>query len=514
MLQGISNKNKGLFLSLILFELVILVGFRADQLPGLLGLPLLYFLVKSVYDGSYTHLLLLLNKKIFLVLLVLQALGWFMLVFVDYFSISYNINDTGNFAHVIFNIASGYGFYNYILQIPAWVDHFTPNLSMFVPVFWIEPTFLWLPLARWMAYIICLPILWEISKFYLQDKRLRYLVLLLWLINYPYIKVLLNEFHPNTLSSPFLLLAFYLYLKRYYVLFTLDLFWICGFKEHMALAWLSVGAWLFFFERKKKVGSIIMGGGIIAGLTIVYILTPYLSGGIPTHQLGKFGPFNLLIWKALYIFLILLSVGFLPLLNPKTLIFILPAFGISLVSKSYHLANITSYSNDLPVTIVFIAVIIALSELEKRGSWFFHISQKRQKIAILVSLLGIIIFNTYSEIYPAREIRYHWPTNENFETISEIHHFQKEIEPQRVLWAVDSLGIYFINMPYLRLILNMNSSFQEKKPHYILLADHINHWPLDQKYEEFKQKIEEACQKDQYEKLSGFYRLQIYKSKN
>ena len=512
MREKLDIKNKGLFLSFFLFWLVIIAGFRADQLSGLLGLPLIYFLIKSVYDGSYTSLSTLLNKWIFWVLALFQGAGWLILIFVDYFSISFNINDTGNFAHVIFNVSSGRGFYNYILQIPAWVDHFTPNLSMFVPLFWIEPTFLWLPLARWMAYLTCLPILWEISKYYLQDKRLRYLVLFLWLINYPYIRVLLNEFHPNTLSSPFLLLAFYLYLKRYYVLFTLVLFWICGFKEHMALAWLSVGAWLYFFEKDKKLGSIIMAGGIIAGLTIVYILTPYLSGGISTHQLGKFGPFNLLIWKILYIFLIFLSVGFLPLLNPKTLIFILPAFGISLVSKFYHLFNITSYSNDLPVTIVFIAVIIALSELEKRNSWFFHISQKKQKIAILISLLGIIIFNNYHEIYPAREIRYHWPTIKNLETISEIRRFQKEIDPQRVLWTVDSLGVYFIDMPYLRPILDMNSLLQEKMPHYILLADYVNYWPLDEKYPQFKQVVEEAYQRNRYEKLANFKNLHIYKS--
>lgn len=511
MLSNIVNKNKWVFLSLILFELIILAGFRADQWPGLLGLPLLYFLVKGVYDGSYIHFSSLLNKRIFFVLLALQSLGWFILIFAEYFSISYNMHDTGNFAHVIFNVSSGRGFYSYTLQIPAWTDHFTPNLALFVPLFWLKTTILWLPFVRWIAYLSCLPILWEISKFYLHDKRYRYLVLFLWLINYPLLKVLTFEFQPSSIALPFLLLAFYLYLKKYYLLFTLNLFWLLGFKEHMALSWLSIGTWLFFFEKEKKLGAFITIGGLIAGLLIVYVLMPYLSGGIPTHHLGKFGPFELIPQKIIFIFLILLSVGFLPFLNFKTLLFLFPAFGISLVSKVHSMVTINYHYHDLPITIVFMAVIIALSEWEKRNGWFFLISNQRQKIAIIVALSGIVLHNHH---YPGRYIRIEWPTVADSETMSEIRRFKKEIKPDKTLWSLDSLGVYFIDLPYLRNIRDdINVPLQEKKEHYILLADHVNHWPLDQKYAESKQKIENLCRKGQYEKLSGFYRLQIYKSK-
>ena len=195
-------------------------------------------------------------------------------------------------------------------------------------------------------------------------------------------KVLIHEFQISNLALPFILLAFYLYLKKHYILFVLNLLWLLGFKENMALVWLSVGVWLFLFQKERKLGILITSGGVIAGIIIVYVLTPYLSGGIPNLQLDRLGPFELLPQKAEFIFLVLLSVGFLPLLNPRTLLFILPAFGTSLLSNKPAMSTINHHYQDLPTIIIFIAVIIALSTWEKKQGWFFSLPLGLQKISI------------------------------------------------------------------------------------------------------------------------------------
>lgn len=411
--------------------------------------------------------------------------------------------DTGNFAHLIFNISSGRGFYHYVLQTSAWSDHFTPNLALLTPLFWIKPTILWLPIVRLIAYLACLPILWKISKFYLLDKRCQYLVLILWLTNYALLKMLSWEFHFSSIALPFLLLSFYLYLKRYYILFVLNLFFLLGFKEHMALALLSVGVWLFLFEKARKQGIFIMAGGIIAGIIIMYILTPLLSGGIDSHQLEKFGPFKLLPQKAEFIFLILLSVGFLPLLNPKTLLFILPTLGISLLSNKPSMASINNYYQDLPITIVFIAVILGLSGWERKEGWFFRISIPWQKIASFLTLSCLILYNNH---YPARIIRQQWPTSEDLQTLSEINRFKKEVNPQRIIWTSGILGAYFIELPYLRLFGLLQGPFHEEKYHYLVFDAHVNN-------NGFKQKIEEILRSNKYDELAGYKKLHIYRSK-
>lgn len=500
------NRNKGLFLSLFLFELVNLAGFEMSKWIGFLGLVLLYFLVKSVYDDSYSALSNILVKRFFLILLVLQGLGWFIYIFVKYFSLCYGIYDTGIFAHTVFNISSGRGIYNYILQIPAWVDHFYPNLILLTPLFWIKPTILWLPFLRLLAYLACLPILWAISKFYLQDKKWRYFILILWLINYPLLIVLSSEFQPCNLALPFLILSFYLYLKRYYILFVLNLFFLLGFKENMALAWLSVGAWIFFFEKKKMFGICIAISGIIAGLIIVYILTPYLSGGIANHQLEKFGPLQYIPQKLKFIFLIFLSVGFLPLLNPKTFLFILPAFGISLVSNTPTMFRIVAHYQDLPMAIIFMALILALSTGEKRQSWIFrfHTSFYLKKIPILIALFGIILYNNY---YPGRIIKRQWPTLTDLETLAEIRYLKTQIDSRKVLWTTNNLGPYFIEFPFLRLFEPPQGFVHEDNAHYI-----IHDYALYGQSSELK-KIKQIIDNTIYKKLPDFHILHIYESK-
>ena len=360
-------ENKGLFLSFLLYELILIAGFKVNlnKWLGIIVFPLSYFFIKSVFNDSYKSLTYFLNKKVLLILITIQGLGLILLIIVKYFSLSYNIFDTGIFAHVIFNIGSGKGFYNNILQVPAWADHFTPNLVFFSPFFRIYPTILWLPAFRLIAYLSCIPILWKISKFYLNETQLRYLVCFLWLVNYPLLRVLNFDFQPSSMALPFLLLSFYFWLKKSYILFLLDIIFLLGFKEHMPLAWISIGVWLYFFENKKFPGILLVTGGMIAGFLIVYILVPYLSNGIPLHHLGRFGPFDNLFQKLKFVFLILLSVGFIPFLNPKTLLFIIPSFGISLISNNYQMVTLNFHYQDLPVTLTFISVILGLSNLEK-----------------------------------------------------------------------------------------------------------------------------------------------------
>ncbi len=496
------------YISLILFEGILLIGLRVDQWPGIFILPIFFSIIYVVYHNNLDIIKSLLSKKVLWILLLIQTFGWVITILIEYYSISYNLFDTGIFAHVIINFSRG-NFFNYILQMPSLSDHFTPNLFLLSPFFSIAQSILWLPFFRLLAYLICIPIIWHISSYYIKNIEYRYFVIILWLINYPLLKVLNFEVQPSFLSLPFILLTFLLWKKHQYILSILCLIFIPGFKEHLALVWLSVGVWLYLFENKKFVGSLLFTIGIIYGLAIVFLIIPAITG-VSTHQLVKFGPFEIISLKIKFFFLIMFSLGLLPIIGWRIIIFILPSFAISFVSKSPEMASLSYHYQDLPVTISFVGLILAISQLENREAWIFKVNHKIQKISLVISLGGLIIFNNH---YPGRSIRNNWPTKNDLAIIKSINHIKGELDSNRVFWCIDSLGVYFIDKPKLRSISTLEEVLNETQHHYVIIADNINNWPFNNEdYSKLKGNLHKLVLTKKYEKMENLYPLLIYKS--
>jgi len=502
------NQKIAFYLSFFLFETILFLGFQVDNLLGLLAIPLVYQLMIIVIDGNNVLIESLLNKRIFTLFLILQGIGWIANILIEYLSISYSMFDTGNFAHVVNNFRKGI-FYHHILQEPIFADHFDPNLIILSPLYWLYETILWLPSFRLIAYLSCLPILWKLSQFYINNRKYRYLVIILWLINFPILKVLHFEFQPSTLAIPFILLSFLLWEKKNYLLFYLDLIFIIGFKENLPLAWLSIGLWLILFKNRNLIGAMVFCGGLIVGLTIIYWIIPLLSGGTPFGQLNRFGPLELIPQKIEFIGLILFSVGFLPAVNWKILLFILPSFATSLVSTTPWMVTLNCHYQDLPIAITFMGLIIGISELENSNCWVNRGKPIYKKSLLMISLLGIIIYNNY---YPGRSIQENWPTLSKVSLLKEIHYAKQILSKERTYWCIDSLGVYFINHHYLRSIQDLDSLFQEKNKNYIIIADNINHWPIDNQYSVLKDKLELLAKKGQYLKMGNFNKILVYQS--
>ena len=502
------NQKVTFYFSFFLFETILLLGFQVDNLLGLLAIPLIYQLMILIIDNNNALIESLLNKRLFISFLILQGIGWIANIIIKYISISYNMFDTGNFAHVVNNFRKGLS-YHYILQEPIFADHFDPNLIILSPFFWLCETILWLPSVRLIAYLSCLLILWKLSQIYIDNLKYRYLVIILWLINFPILNVLHFEFQPSTLAIPFILLSFLLWEKKKYLLFYLDLVFIVGFKENLPLAWLSIGLWLILFKKRNLIGTIVFICGLIVGLTIIYWIIPFLSGGTPFGQLNRFGPLELIPEKIEFTILILFSVGFLPAVNWKILLFILPSFATSLISNTPAMVTLNCHYQDLPMAITFMGLIIGISELEDNNCWANKGNPIYKKVLLIISLLGIIIYNN---TYPGRFIRENWPTLSDLSLLKEIHYAKRILNKERTYWCIDSLGVYFINHQYLRSIHDIEAPFHETNKNYIIIADKINHWPIDNNYSVLKDKLELLAKKGQYLRMGDFNRIIIYKS--
>ena len=501
--------SRCLILSFSFYLGLLLIGVRTDRWWGLFALPFVFFLIRSVRDGTYTDLGVFLDRRTLAALACIQGLGWLGVTVAEYFSVSYQIFDTGIFAHLAFNISSGRGFYSYILQRPALADHFTPNMALLAPLFRLKASILWLPLARLLAYASCLAVLWCLSGLYLKEARLRYLVCIMWLVSYPLMRVLHFEFQPSSLALPFVLLAFYWCRKGYRVLLVIDLLLLLGFKEHLALVWVSLGLWLITCEKRRWQGMGLALGGIGAGLAVVYVLTPLLSAGVPSVQLAKFLPLSHGAAKARLVFLVFLSVGFLPLLRPATLLFILPALAMSLVSGVPEMATLKFHYQDVPSAVVFVGVIVGLSAWERREGWFFRMRPAGRKVLVAISLLGLTLSSNY---HPARCLREEFPTAGDIALVREVHSIRPGLDPSRVLWSLDCLGAYFIDFPKLRSIQSAGEPFAEAAPHYIVVADTVDRWPIGQEYGALKAALARAVEEGRYRLLPGEEYLQVYES--
>lgn len=102
------------------YAVVVLAGFRTDKLPAaLVILPVIITVVAAVRHRSLGALEKFLQRPVLVLLVTVQCSAWLVLIFVDYYSVSYNIMDTGSFAHVVANVADGRGFYNSLFAKPA-----------------------------------------------------------------------------------------------------------------------------------------------------------------------------------------------------------------------------------------------------------------------------------------------------------------------------------------------------------------------------------------------------------
>ncbi len=506
----LSQKNKSpaalLVPAFALMQVMLLASFRLDQLPGLAAAPLLVLVIVLVMRDEQRELLRLLSPSSFWILAIAQALTLVALATARYYSLSYNTYDTGLFAHVTANVAAGRGFANHVLQTHAFADHFSPVLALLAPLFWIDPSFLWLPFLKIVGFLSCLPLLWRFTRPHLENLSSRVLVLLLWLTNYPLLKVMTAEFQPSSLSMPFVLLAFIAAQERRSILLPCVLILLLTFKEHMALAWVSLGLWLLVCQHRNRLGIVLVACGIGAGLAVVFGLAPLLSDA-SSGQLHKFGPLANLGDKILFFAALLGSVGFLPLLAPRTLPLCLAAAAISFVSAVPAMASMEFHHQDLPATIMFVAVVVALSDLEKRQTWLSGIRPAMRALMTTASVCAMLFLNTHR---PARSLREHWPSASDLALIDEIKKAQSQLKEDRVVWAQNSLGPYFARWPKLRSVHDVEGPISDPSSKAILVAEGINPWPLGEHSPTLLRRLAESAQRGELTRISGYSRLRIY----
>ncbi len=511
--------------SLNKLERFTVAAFAVSQVPLLLSIPgskgvifplcLLPFVAACylMYSArTAAPLVCLLDKRILAGYFFAFLAAWTALFVVDYYAVEYNNFDTGIFANLLAQLWQSGRYYSSVLQMHGLGDHFTPLLMMFAPLLALKSTFMWLPFIKLLAFFACPVILYRIAVAVLgRGTPLVYAPPLLWIMNKYAGKALEMEFQPSSLALPLVLLVFLFLIEGRLRLAWLPLVLLLGLKEHLPLIWISAGLFAAVVLRRRAWGLAAAAAGIALGWLIYFKIMPAFAGAAPLHA-ARFAPFTFPAAKIGLLLKAFASVGFIPLLYPRSLVFVLPAFAIQLISKDEAMLSLSFHYQDIAMPVLFVALTYGLKALQQCE---YPLAASSARLRTLEALLSAVLIVAVNNRYPMHQIRRHWPTAEERAVVRELKALKAELSNRRyaVLWSLDALGPYLFEDERLRSIFTPADVLNEKAAHAVVVAEEVNKYPLTtQQLEELMTALEERIEAGKYERLTGFSRVKIFVS--
>ncbi len=303
---------------------------------------------------------------------LLFFLAWTLLFFLKHYSFNTDIIDSGVYSNVVFNSSEGRYFYSSHYKYHSLGEHFSPIVLIFVPLFWIEPSLLWMIVVQAAAIAVGPVILYFILKACIEDaKTARMLALfaaILWL-SFPALLNALGGFHPSTLAPPFILLAFYLLVRERWFWFWGCMLFLLLFKENLSLVWIAFGLYAICIPRRIKLGLALLVLGALWGIAVTKGIIPYFRGGAWEHP-GRLGPTSHLLLKLKYLIVyVFLPIAFLPLADWRTLPMIAPPLALNLAVKYKNQFLGIYHYDDILVPLLFAAAVYGFLRLRKAKFW-------------------------------------------------------------------------------------------------------------------------------------------------
>ncbi len=297
---------------------------------------------------------------------------WTLLFLLKHHSFNTDIIDSGVYSNVVFNSSEGRWFHSSHYGYHSLGEHFSPIVLIFVPLFWIEPSLLWMIVAQAAALAVCPVILFFILRECVPGPKtagiFAMFAALLW-IAFPALLNALGGFHPSTLAPPFILLAFLFLLRERWLWFWATMAFLLLFKENLSLVWIAFGLYALLIPKCLRLGAALLILGALWGIAVTKGIIPYFRGGGWEHP-GRLGPtaFPLLKLKylALYVFL---PIWFLPLADWRTLPMVTPPLALNLAVKYKNQFLGIYHYDDIVVPLLFLAAVYGVLRLKEKKFW-------------------------------------------------------------------------------------------------------------------------------------------------
>lgn len=224
----------------------------------------------------------------------------------------------------------------------VWADHFTPTLAILAPLYAIFPRAETLLIIQSLFFTFGVIPLYLIAKEKSKNTFFSLAIGLSYLLFFGSQFALTFDFHAATFGASFIPWILYAMEKSRWKIFYLLTVLALGAKEDMALTILSLGIFMLFKSKWRKMGLAINALAIAYFVVVVFLIIPSISVGMEKEYLSRIFPASLSGWpgflfsptKLKTLFLSFASFGFLPLLAPVTWVFFLVHFGYNFLGPS------------------------------------------------------------------------------------------------------------------------------------------------------------------------------------
>jgi uncharacterized membrane protein len=412
----------------------------------------------------------LFNIKCFFLLWALQGCALLLLIWVQYWSLEFATFDTGIYANQLSNLIERGELWSSVLKKHPLSNHFTPNLFILTPLYAVVDSFVLLPIVKVCAFLAVPWILVCIGREVLgKSSWLVWIAPCMWLTNRYVLKTMLFEFQVSSLALPFIALAFLFALRKHWIPLFINLLFLLGFKEHLALMWIAIGLFLVVEQRNTK-GGLLIGAGCAIGLFIYTVIMPYFGTGAELSHSYRFGPFALLSSKVNLLMKAFLSVGFLPLFSWRAMVWLLPTFGLAFVSNDPNMVSLNYHYQDLPLTVMFVALIFGLQKFQLLRNSTIH----ARYLPLIIALL-ILVYNNRT---PGTTIRKMWPIDSERAVVRALHMLAPRVKPTCTVIVQDALGPYLTQIKNLEILARKDTFLMAPSPKLLILSPQAAAWPL------------------------------------
>jgi len=285
--------------------------------------------------------------------------------------------DLGYYVQVVWSMAAGRGPYVTFPPMNAWGDHLSPVLYLLVPLGWAAPGAIGLLVVQTLVLAAG-----GLAVFGYAARRLGATpaaagLALLFLVNPSLHGINIRDIHPQAFAITLLVAAALAFDAGRYAWCAVALALTLACREDAAIAVFGFGIWLAVARGRWRLGAAVAGASVLLlAVDIRYVMPLFRGEPYPhLHRHAYLGSslgeilLNIVLrpwrWvgvafaggKIVYLLVMLLPLGFLPLLAPRVLAAAVPALALNLLSIDPVLANFRSQYQAFVLPFLMLAAV-------------------------------------------------------------------------------------------------------------------------------------------------------------
>ena len=285
--------------------------------------------------------------------------------------------DLGYYVQVVWSIAAGHGAYVTFPAMHAWGDHLSPVLYLLAPLAWAGPVAIGLLLVQTLVLAAG-----ALAVFGYAARRLGTVpaaggLALLFVVNPSLHGINIRDIHPQAFAITLLVAAALAFDARRYAWCAIALALTLACREDAAIAVCGFGIWLAAARGRWRLGAAVaVASVLLLAIDLKYVMPVFRGEPYPhLHRHAYLGSslgeilLNMVLrpWRwvgvafapgrLLYLLLMLLPLGLLPLLAPRPLAAAAPALALNLLSIDPVLVNFRSQYQAFVLPFLMLAAV-------------------------------------------------------------------------------------------------------------------------------------------------------------